>query len=91
MLKKNAVMRFWKKGTPDKVKKRKLRTEIFRWGSEPDSSILPNVSEYKYLGMKLDSDLDWVAHMKHTKKYWKSRARCDGIFTEKLVTTDCKL
>ncbi len=55
-------MRFFRKNVKKNQRKRIRKEEEFRWGIK--GPILPNVTEYKYLGMKQDSDLNWVDHLK---------------------------
>ncbi len=57
-LKKSAVMKFFKKGTRDTTITHFVKMELFTWGE--NGPTLPNVTEYKYLGMLLDTSMCWT-------------------------------
>ncbi len=79
-VKKSAVMRFFR-NTPEKEREKIRESEVFKWGE--DGMMLPNVETYKYLGMTLDADLDWIDHLKKcTEKYWMARNKCEATFKD---------
>ena len=41
----------------------------FAWESTGDA--IPNVKEYPYLGVTIDSELNWVAHFKKKSTTWQ--------------------
>jgi len=80
-VKKSAVMRFFRKCVKKRKRQATLKSEVFNWGEKGPE--LPNVTKYKYLGMKLDTDLNWIEHFKKAnEKFWLAMNKCKTTFEE---------
>ena len=87
---KSACMRFWSPKTRESVKLEAFNNEIFYWGVKGPA--LPNVKDYKYLGMKLDWDMNWDKHFKHCiKKYHQAVEKCRTTFKDSEMCISVKI
>ena len=89
-VKKSAVMRFFRKCVKKRKRQATLKSEVFNWGEKGPE--LPNVTKYKYLGMKLDTDLNWIEHFKKAnEKFWLAMNKCKTTFEEPFLDVQVKL